>query len=85
MFGFLFMVFGLILGTLLLFTLILCLSCLVICIPYRIWFCEHGRGDIPVIEKRGLGAILHETANAFRLYQHWITGKPHNIKYFSIR
>lgn len=60
-----------------------CVACFLFDVPYALWrgFSSQKIPTIP--EENSLKALLHETANAFRLYRSWITKKPHGIRYFT--
>ena len=64
--------------------LLVCALCIVFSIPYAVWCGWESPRDIPTIsECNPVKGLLHETANAFRLYRSWITKKPHGIRYFT--
>lgn len=64
--------------------LLVCALCIVFSIPYAVWCGWESPRDIPTIsESNPLKGLMHEAANAFRLYRSWITKKPHGIRYFT--
>ena len=64
--------------------LLVCALCIVFSIPYAVWCGWESPRDIPTIsENNPVKGLVHEAANAFRLYRSWITKKPHGIRYFT--